>query len=382
MRSETSPGLPQVDYYAPEFRVEVGGEELHPDTKGDVLEVKVVMDIDNITSFDLKVNNWDDRTLSFKYSDTDLFDLGRKIHVQLGYADELASMTRGIVTSLTPQFPESGPPTMHVTGHDALFCLKDNKPDDGGERQYLGMTDWEIAEAVADRNGLDCEVTKEGAAHDAVIQRQDDATFLLERAKRIDFDVFVRTDPKSGKDTLHFIRPTDGRDSRALQEYRFEWGASLPFFSPKISLSGQVGSLTVRGWNPQTKKPIRYTATSDDLPRGDTDGTNGPDAIAACFPGEQSRQERSVDALVTSEDEARRLAISLLRERAYEFVTGTGRSIGLPDLRPGHNVLLAGLGQRFSGRYYVKKVEHTLGSSGFRTQFEVRKFVDGGVRRA
>ena len=63
-------GLPSPDYYAPDFRVEVEGEELDPRTKGDVLEVKVSMDIDNLTSFDLTFNNWDDRTLSFKYSDT------------------------------------------------------------------------------------------------------------------------------------------------------------------------------------------------------------------------------------------------------------------------------------------------------------------------
>ena len=73
------------------------------------------------------------------------------------------------------------------------------------------------------------------------------------------------------------------------------------------------------------------------------------------------------------------LAISLLRERAYEFIKGTGQVIGVPDLRPGDNLSLKNLGKRFSGDYYVKKVEHALGSSGYFTNFEVRRVYDGEI---
>jgi len=87
-----------------------------------------------------------------------------------------------------------------------------------------------------------------------------------------------------------------------------------------------------------------------------------------------------VDHVVTSQQEAQDLAISLLRERAYSYITGTGQSIGLPDLRPGDNVELVGLGNRFSGSYYVLKVEHALGSNGYLTNFTVRNYQDGGTK--
>jgi phage protein D len=54
--------------------------------------------------------------------------------------------------------------------------------------------------------------------------------------------------------------------------------------------------------------------------------------------------------------------------------------IGIPELRPGDNVKLLGLGQRFSGDYYVKKVQHTLGNGGYHTEFDVRRVFDGGVK--
>jgi uncharacterized protein len=80
---------------------------------------------------------------------------------------------------------------------------------------------------------------------------------------------------------------------------------------------------------------------------------------------------------VMSEEEARRLAEGRLADRAYEYLTGRGRVIGLPDLRPGVNLFLVGLGERFSGRYYVTKATHTLGNSGYTTEFEVRS-ANGG----
>ena len=44
--SSQVPGLPRTSYYAPNFRVEVEGRELHPERHGDVLDLKVTMDMD------------------------------------------------------------------------------------------------------------------------------------------------------------------------------------------------------------------------------------------------------------------------------------------------------------------------------------------------
>ena len=379
-RSLIESGLPATDYYAPNYKIEVEGKELDPESKGDVLEVKVTMDMENLTSFDLTINNWDDRSFDFKYSDTTTFDVGNRVHVQMGYADQLLSMAHGVISTLTPRFSESGPPTIGVTGLDSMFKLRDRKPKEGEQKKYTNMADWEIAQAVATRNQLKFKATQEGEKHDIVVQKnQDDAQFLMERAKRIDFDCYVQVDPQTGQDTLYFVKPTDGRDGRSARVYVFEWGKSLINFNPQLTLAKQVSKVTVRGWDPATKKAITYTATKSDLPGGGGDGggLSGPEAAEKRL---QDKQDTVVDAPVTSQQEARDLAMSLLRERAYEFITGSGQVIGLPDLRPGDNVELKGLGKRFSGTYYVKKVEHSLGGSGYRTQFEVRKPFDGGTK--
>jgi phage protein D len=389
--SLTSSGLPATGYYAPDYQIDVSGQQLDPGTKGDVLELKVTMDLDNLTHFDLTVNNWDDTRLAFKYSDTSTFELLNLMHVQMGYAPApgaakdpqkgytggLVSMVHGLITSITVRFPESGPPTLVVGGEARMVKLKDRKPRDGEKKKFVNMTDSEIVREIAARNSLACKVQDTAEKHDIVIQKnQTDAEFLMERAKRIDFDCFVGVDPDTGFDALYFQAPTDARDGRKVRVYVFEWGKSLINFNPVLTLNRQVGKVTVKGWDPNTKSIIKYTAGPGDLPTS-SGSDNGPSVIQTRL---EDREDIVVDQPVTSQQEAQALATALLRERAYNYITASGQVIGLPDLRPGDNIEVQGVGQRFSRQYYVTKVEHSIGNSGYLTSFEVRDYCDGGTK--
>ena len=372
-------GLPATDYYAPNWKVLVEGRELDPEAKGDVLDLKVTMDIDNLTSFDLTVNNWDDKNFAFKYSDSTMFDVGNRVHIRMGYADRLQFMAYGVITTLTPNFPDSGPSTLGVTGVDAMVRLRDRKPGPKEKKLWLNSSDADVVRDIADRNKLKAKVSDTGLKYREIIQKdQDDAKFIVERAKRIDFDCFIRVDPDNGLDTLYFQRPSDARDGRPQRTYVFEWGKSLISFSPKLSIGRQVGKVTVRGWDPRTKSPIFYTAGPEDLPGASAgSGESGPQLAKSRL---NDKQDFVVDQTVASLAEARNLAIARLRERAYGFFTGSGHVIGLSDLRPGDNVELQGLGKRFSGLFYVTKVEHAIGGSGYTTHFDVRRDKDGGTK--
>ena len=375
-QSQRQAGLP-TDYYAPDYLLEIKDRAVDQETKGDILDLKVTLAKRTIGSFELTINNWDDKRLAFKYSDSASFNLGNEVHVQLGYVGKLVSVMRGIITSLAPQFPESGPPTLAVGCHDRMVKLKGRKPKQGEQQKFVNMRDWEIAQAIAQRNSLAFNPTQDGPQRELVMQEnKDDATFLLERAGAIDFDCFIETDPKTGKDTLNFIKPTDGRDGRPIRVWEFEWGKSLMSYTPTLSAVGQVGKITVRGWDPRTKKPISYTATKADLPELGADGASGPDTGETAM---SDKQDIVVHKRVFSVEEAKHEAVSMLRRRANTFNTGAGQVIGLADLRPGDNVDLKNLGKRFSGRYPVTKVEHALGSSGFTTRFHVAyPFAGGG----
>ncbi|SNY37813.1 phage late control D family protein [Paractinoplanes atraurantiacus] len=385
--------IAEEDRYAPEFAVFIEGLEADPTTKNDILDIKVHRDIDEMSGFDLELNNWDDVHLKFKHSDAKQFGLGSRVSVRIGYAEQLLTVATGTISTLAPKFPDGASPTVSVSGVDGMLRLKDSKPTAESDKVFLNMRDWEIAERIAQRNKLRIVTTKEGPVHDRVVQKnQADAQFLMERAKRLDFECFILPDPSTGEEVLYFVKPTDGRDGRPIRVFRLAYQPGLTTgptdtpaglvpnlldFTPTLTVSKQVSKLTVRGWDPRNKEPIEFTASAENLPAGQNaaDGQSGPQAAETAAGG---RQEVVVDAPVTSRDEAQRLAIALLAERSYEFITATGRVAGLPELRPGDNLEIFGLGRRFSGTYYVKRVEHTLGSNGFFTTFTGRRIFQGG----
>lgn len=397
--------IPPNPGYAPDYAVDVEGQPVGAPVRDDVLEIHVVLELDQMTSFEITFNNWDDKLLRFKYSESDanteVFRVSRLVAIQLGYAGQLVPVASGPIISLSPAFPESSSPTIRISGTDGMQKLKDSKPRPGQQVFYRDKQDWQIAAQVAQRAPNNLQVytpDTTGPTHHLVVQKnQDDASFLMERAKRIDYDCYVASDAVTGTQTLHFEPPADGRNGVPVSAFQLAYGPGLAAeeqraaqadtaaagtplvpnlieFTPTLTAASQVSQLTVRGWDPRTKKPIDVTATVDDLPSGQGSGLTGPAAATDALGG---REDTVIDAPVATIEEARELAAALLRERAYQFITGTGRIAGLAELRPRNVLEIHGIGLRFSGNYYVTRVEHTLSTSGFFTGFSARRIADG-----
>ena len=300
--------------------------------------------------------------------------------MQLGYADRVLSLMRGYITTLSPDFPSDGAPTLERR-RDRRAGAAEGLQAAGGRRQLREAARLEIAQKIARRHGIAVQVTEEGPRHDLVVQRNvDDAMFLRERARLIDFDVFMRTDAKTKKDALYFVAPKDGRGPDAIRTYVLRWGTvrnadvapNLIEFKPTITAGNQVKSVTVRGWDPTRKQAITQKATPANTsgvrgPKGKT----GPDAAAELSNG-SGREDVVVDRPVASDEEALALAKALLAHRSYEYHTAKGKLIGLPDLQPDDNLEIHGVGTRFGGLYHVTKVTHTLNDKGYVTEFEAR----------
>jgi phage protein D len=394
-RSTRTPGLP-TSFYAPDFLVRIEGVDLDPESHGHVLAITVSMQQDDhLTTVDLTLNNYDDTTFDLRWSvfkpnvpdakpnpsDFTPFRLGARVQVWLGYAEHLVAMLDGTLTAIRADFSD-GAPTLGLTVTDPLHALKDSHapPEEVAHRR---KKDWKIARQIADRHGLQLEHDDDGPEHELVVQRNlDDLTFLKERAARIDHKVFIRTDPATGKRVLQFAKPTDGRDGKPIRTWALTWGTlrntadeppgsvpppSLISFTPQMSTAEQVGSVTVRGWDSAAKKAISVTADAGTTPGlGGRGALNGPASAKA-------KQSVVVNAPVTSEEEAKHLAESLLLERAYGFLTATGKTIGLPDLRPGDNVEIHGVGPTFGGTYHVETATHTLNAGGLLTDFHASR---------
>lgn len=358
------------DFYVPHFEVKVAGRPQGQDVVRDILQVSYKDNIQELDSFEISINNWDAEARTFKYSDEQLFDPGKELELWMGYfgKDSLRLMVRGQITALRPSFPSGGGSTLAVSGLNVLHKLRTKQES----RAYEKVTDSEVAQQIASRLGLDFTPNPAGdeKRYDYLLQdNQYDIIFLMERARRIGYALFVEEKGSNGqsqKPRLIFEPSTKVR----RPTYELRYGRSLIDFKPDLTTANQVGEVTVRGWDRLNKRKIEVTATRADIAVKGVGAAGGQAAIEQSF---NQRKEVIATKPVETAEEARTLAVRTLEENAKDMVKGTGATIGLPDLRAGSVVMIDGAGTRFSGRYFVTGTTHAIGDGGYTTQFECRR---------
>lgn len=387
------------DFYVPAYRIIVQGRELREETH-DITNVSYTESLNAIDSFDLTVNNWDPDArvrgkTGFKYSDGPTFMPWSPVELHMGYIergrDQRRRMLTGEITTMTPSFPASGGSTLGVRGLNLLhrFRLKQetkpffNKTDTDVALYLIGKIDEELRKQfprmklkIDEADVRNNRAREKDPVPFLVIHNQFAIVFLMERARRIGYDLTIKEMPTGSSGEVIFGFGPTSAVRRAT--YKLEWGKTLISIQPTLRVADQVSKVTVRGWNPNSKRPIEKSATRTDLER---EGVVSPRDLDLAEPG--LAQEISVDRPVATEREAKELATMILRQKASELVVAKGKTIGLPDLRAGAKVQILGLGTRFSGpedkpfEYVVTDTNHVFGDGGYTTDFTAR--MESGV---
>ncbi|MCA9911078.1 MAG: phage late control D family protein, partial [Anaerolineae bacterium] len=237
------------DFYVPQFEVFMSGRSMPKDIIRDVTQVTYKDSIKELDSFEITINNWDADTRTYKYSDHGgayNFDPGQKLVVKMGYfgRQALTQMIEGEITQLRPAFPASGAPTLQISGLNILHRLRKKQ----NTESYTKTNELKIASTIAKRLTLDFKGKESEAATlelPYVLQdNQFDIIFLMERARRISYDIFVEEDPPR-KSILHF----EPSDSVQRRRYDLKYGKSLIQFTPTLTTKDQVNKVTVKGWD-------------------------------------------------------------------------------------------------------------------------------------
>jgi uncharacterized protein len=343
---------------APEFQVKINANAVPAEMRADLISASVLDDVDAAGMCCLTLHGWDVVKMEPKWIDDDLFREGNPIEIQMGYESNVKPIFKGEITALEPAFHEGEPPTLTVRGHDKRHRLLRQRRT----RTFMNMQDSEIADRVASEAGLGADVETTSFKNPYVIQRnQTDLDFLLERAQRIGFEVFV--DDK----TMHFR--SRGIDRKEVIKLRRD--VELLEFLPRLSSMGQVSEIVVRGWDPTSKKEIVARSSSGRKSATMGGSTSGPRAVQQSFGDDTTVR---VDTPVHTQEDADDYAKGLFAEMALGYIRAEGVCIGEPALRAGSNVQVEGIGRRFSGLYYVTSVVHKYSSkTGYRTDFSARR---------
>lgn len=373
------------DFFTPAFELKLGGRNADKQLIHDVTEVSYRDSIDELASCELTVNTWDAEKRGYQYLDDGTFDPGTPVQLKMGYRDGegLETMLEGAVSSVSVDFPGAGAPTMRVRAVSELKRLYLQQKT----KVFEGATDAEVAEALldeiqrdSDRRASDQGITpvqfdletagalanRDRQQRYVFVENEYPVVFLMRLARRNGCDLYLEQDDDADRFALHFHPPSTGLEA----QFELTRGKSLIDFQLDLETSRQLDAVEVRGWDPHHKQAISAEVTLDDLdvlPFADADD------LAAVHRGVEGAREVSSDEPVRSVEQARQVALGKLEQRVKQMVTGSGSTVGVPGLRAGRPVYIKGLGERYSGRWFITSTTHSIGSSGYQTQFEVRK---------
>jgi phage protein D len=384
----------QETFYVPQMEVYVRGQKLKSNIIDDILQVTYKDSIDQIDSFSLEINNWDATKQTFKFAPAlkeyaGIFDPGEAIEIWMGYQGNTRRMMRGTVTSLEPNYSESAAPTLTVGGLNQLHEFRTEQHT----RSWLTPTkDTDIAKELCGLPvkkgqaglGIALEVNPDPneAAEDFVyMSSQYDIVFLLERARRHGYEVYLKDG--TAKPTLYFGLSADNGNAPV---YRLEWGKSLVNFKPRLSTAKQISTVEVRGWDRKSNSAIDEKYTLEELWKSQGKAGAELNRLRQIYKEYGNKVDVVTNKPVHNKTEAKLLAKSILMDQSKKLVEASGSTVGLPDLRSGVALEIVGFGAKtdkdnnivgpgsdFDGEYFVTATTHTIGNSGYRTEFSARR---------
>lgn len=382
-------------FYVPAFEIEVNGYPMPRNVVRDVIEVTFEDSVEAMDSFSFVVNNWDTDRLRPQFvgegADEDYWGLvqpGNGVTLSMGYRGErtdLRLMTRGFLSALDLDLPDTGSTRLTVRGLSVLDKLRDRQytwswPETGNGTTKDSLVARDIGESTgsaAGKPGLpgivrvrvsDEALADEPALDHVFMNNQYPIVFLLQLARRNGYDVYLVQLPDD-KYELYFGPSRHVRD----RTYVLEWGKTLTSLKSSVSTARQVKKVTVLGWDRVKKQPVKGEATIE------ADGAELP-ATTRALARANGREEVVTDHVIATEQAARTKAVELLTSIAARAVEVEGVVVGLPDLRAGRRVRIERVGAHLNGNYFVTSTKHVVNDTGYRTTFKARLEGDQGAR--
>lgn len=366
------------NYLAPEAIIWINGEKL---SKNNVFfsDLKIDMLLDGADTFSFTVSDAID--FEFEPKQANLFSFGDTVEIHIGYADNtqgkssLPILFKGIITAINWNFSEDNYMDISVEGKDYSFLLmkhKYSRNDDLGGGNEPAWNDKKESEAVAEIiNSIYKNIFSTVKIDDTAIvykqirhKEENDYAFISALAKKNNYEFFAQND------TIYFRKPPEIKNIRGDMNNTITlyYGKEILSFAPEFNVDKQVTKVRVIGVElGEGKEKIVGEA-----PKGGAAAIKTSSFTMKELLKSVNNIEYEIKAPVKSVEEADMLAASVYSDLSSTLLQGEVRSIGIPDLKPGMKVNLAGLGSRFSKEYYIAKAVHVINDQGYEVILNIR----------
>lgn len=337
------------------YLIELNGSKLSDEFNAAVEGVTVEDEINLPALFSIQMNMVNSQGGQWRGIDLSALKPGDKIKISLGL-DQPEVLISGEITSLDANFGEHS--ILDIRGYDMLHRLRMGTRN----KVFLKKKDSDIAAEIAKEHGLTPTVDDTKTVYPYIFQNnQSNYEFLLERAASLDYELYA--DDKK----LYFTKSRSVK-SPEIKDLTFKMDFERVDLELRTLTRGS--KVTVKGWDVKEKKEVEAVAKTGD----ETTKMGGKEAGFALT----SKAVEETPILIPAENlidmnEAKAMAAAAYNSRLREFISGEGMCWGNPQLKAGKTVKLLGLGDRFSGTYYIVSTAHKFDKNGYTTTFKVKR---------
>jgi len=312
----------------PSFALKIGGSPLPIETEIQVISITVEDDLTLPSMFTVELTGLETQNSQISLLDDALFALGTEVEVKLGYGGQVATLIKGEITGLEPEFTINRLPSLIVRGYDRRHRLQRGRKT----RTFLQKKDSDIAAQIASEGGLTAKAEDSQVTHDYIMQaNQTDLEFLQARARQLQYEVVV-------EDKTLLFRPVGNASSAVLT----------------LTLEDDL---------------LEFSQAGDEVSTMGGQSSGAKLSESAFGEGIGGISDRPV----ASQAEADQFAKAQFNREVLGLITGEGICRGNTQVRAGKVIEIDGIGQRFSGLYYVTAASHRYGTRGYFTYFTVRR---------
>jgi phage protein D len=329
-----------------------------------LISLEVEHDIELASMFRMQFSLLLDQGGSWGILDDERLKIWKQVTIRSGFAEADEELISGYITHVRPQF--DGDPSrcvLEVWGMDASVLMdREEKLKD-----WPNKKDSDIASEIFATYGLIPEVEDTEVIHDealsTIIQRETDMQFVKRLALRNGFECYV------DGDTAYFRKPRLSDPPQPVLSVHFGSETTVNRFSLTVNAQSPA-NVAMLQIDRATKEVLEAEATASEQTTMGAD-----DAASHLGPGMNPAQVFVSRTAATGTPEMTALCRELYHQGEW-FVEGEGE---VEANQYGHilksrkTVTIRGIGETYSGVYYVSHVTHVFTDDGFRQVFQVKR---------
>jgi phage protein D len=345
------------------LRIEFGGNQI-PSLYDDLVRLEVELDdeLSGMARITLAVVQRDDG--QWPYLDDERLRLWQPVTVDVALGGDTETLLAGYITHLRPDF--AGAPDqclLEIWAMDATVLM------DRREilKAWPNRKDSDIAQEIFSSYGVSSFVTDTAVVHDdavsTIVQGETDIRFLKRLARRNGFECFV-----SGH-AGYFQPPSVFSTPQPVLSVLCGPDTNVTQFSIEVEAVGPT-PVAMAQIDHTTKEVVDVCVDTSAL------------RALGAQPADAYRPDGATDALaylgqsVTTGQAEMQALCQAVHDMSDWFVTAEGEVAANwygAILRPRKPVVIRGVGQTYSGVYYVTRVTHVFGTDGYTQVFTVKR---------